>query len=130
MDIFNSKKVTHIKYGNGNIIEVIDKIFMIKFDDMEEIKKFKYPDSFDGFMTFQDLNLQEDVISLLDIEKAKRLLEKEKKKQADSIIEEEKRNERNNKLKKQRKITKAKSDREKVAKSNKEAIGEEYAIRL
>jgi len=113
MDCLVNTNVTHRKYGKGNIILVNDKILIIKFDEIEEYKKFIYPDSFDGFMTFQNKKLQDDAIRLLEIEKAKKRDEAELKRQTYEKVEEEKRIEKSNKLKRQRKAAKAKSDREK-----------------
>jgi len=122
--------VTHKKYGIGEIIEVNDKIIIIKFDECEDIKKFIYPDSFDGFMTFQNKKLQDDTMRLLETEEAKKRVEEELKRQEFEKIEEEKRIENNGKLKKQKKATKAKSDREMALKLKKEEAGVDYADRL
>ena len=132
---FNSlmdKNVTHRKYGKGNIFEVNDKIIKVKFDKFEGIKKFIYPDSFNGYMTFENKELQVETMRLLETEEAKKRVEEELKRQEYEKKEEEKRNESNDKLKKQKKATKAKADRDrdKALKLLKEEISEANAVKL
>jgi len=124
--------VTHKKYGKGNIVEVNDKIIIIKFDKLEEVKKFIYPDSFNGYMTFENTKIQNETMRLLETEEAKKRVEEELKRQDYEKIEEEKRNESNDKLKKQKKATKAKADRDrdKALKLLKEEISEANAVKL
>jgi len=131
-DSLMDKKVTHRKYGKGNIIEVNDKIIKVKFDKFESIKKFIYPDSFDGYMTFENKELQVETMRLLETEEAKKRVEEELKRQEYEKKEEEKRNESNDKLKKQKKATKAKADRDKdkALKLLKEELGEEQAVQV
>ena len=130
MDSLMNEKVTHRKYGSGNIVEVNDKIIMVKFDEIEDAKKFIYPDSFDGFMTFENKKLQTATIRVLEMEKAKREVEEERKKQEFEKIDEEKRIEKTEKLKKQRKATKAKTDRENGVQLKKEKAGKEHVVKI
>lgn len=130
MDILKNKNVTHKKYGDGNIVEVNDNIVIIKFAEFGDTKKFVYPNSFDGYMVFENSDLQENAIRVIEMEKAKKRVEGELKKQEYEKQVEERRIEKNEKLKKQRKAAKAKSDREKALKLKKEEIGEEHAVRL
>ena len=126
------ESITHIKFGKGNIVEVNDKIIIIKFDKINDIKKFIYPDSFDGYMTFQNEKLQDDTMRLLETKNAKKRVEEELKRLEYERIDTEKRNENNDKLKKQRKAanTKLDRDRDKALKLNMEEFGEEHVVKL
>lgn len=115
MEYLLNEQVTHKKYGTGNIIEVNNRFLNIMFDECEEIKKFKYPDSFDIFMSFHNNTLQKDVTKILDEEK-------EKKKEEDELkrIEYEKAiEERNIELKKSKKEARAKTTKATKAKKSK-----------
>lgn len=113
MNHLKNETVTHRKYGNGTIVEVKDRVLMIKFKKIEDTKKFLYPDSFEGFMTFQNENLQEDVIKLIERKKDEKKALEEFKLQEYKRLEEEKHNEKLDMQKKQRKTRVTKSTKEK-----------------
>ncbi len=49
-----NEKVKHIRYGNGVVeAEEVKKIF-VKFKDLEEVKAFPFPCSFEHFLMLED----------------------------------------------------------------------------
>lgn len=116
MDILKNETVIHRKYGNGTIVEVNDRFLIIKFETLEDAKKFLYPDSFEGFMTFQNGNLQEEAIRLIDMKKADKKSLEEFKIQEYERRKEERRSEKLDMQKKQRKTRATKSTKEKAGK--------------
>lgn len=73
-----NEKVKHIRYGNGVVeAEEVKKIF-VKFKDLEEVKAFPFPCSFEHFLMLEDEELQEEYHALA-VEKR---MEKEKEDEA------------------------------------------------
>lgn len=73
------KKVKHLKFGEGVVKDILDddKI-IIKFNELSEDKKFKFPEVFEGFLSLEDSASQENVMELLQEKKEEVAREKEK----------------------------------------------------
>jgi hypothetical protein len=76
--------VNHVKFGKGKIIEERGNYITVLFEGYEQPKLFLYPESFEKFLVFEDLDLQEhamkDVTVLREKKEAEeaRHLEQEK----------------------------------------------------
>lgn len=79
MENLVNKKVRHLRFGEGTIKEVLDddKI-IVEFNELEEDKKFKFPEVFEEFLSLEDEASQEDVMELLQERKEEIVREKEK----------------------------------------------------
>lgn len=67
-------KVTHKIFGNGTVIDIAEKIIIVKFADCE--KKFGFPESFETHLKCTDAKIQKQILRL--IEENKKLKEEEK----------------------------------------------------
>lgn len=56
-----NRTVTHKAFGIGVITEVNPTSIVVKFKD--HVKKFQYPSSFEAFLTFEDVDLQESIFN-------------------------------------------------------------------
>ena len=74
-------KVTHVKYGAGKIVEVLDGYILVSFKGSEEKRRFQYPEAFGQFLTFDDEKLQEEAKAQLLI------VEQNKKEEQAGILE-------------------------------------------
>ena len=62
-----NKKVKHVAFGEGTIVEVIsDKKISVKFDNYDENKVFQYPKAFENFLKFVDEESQDK--AMIDLE--------------------------------------------------------------
>ncbi len=65
-EVMIGKEVLHNKYGTGRITGLKNFYITVQFGNAE-LKKFRYPDAFEGFLITNDKELQEQVqIDLLD----------------------------------------------------------------
>ena len=111
MSILKNEKVIHKQYGEGKIVEVNEEYFNVQFIKCEGTKKFKYPDSFEKFMTFKKSELQEEAKKYLSMDNIEKRIKEELKRKETEALDTERREERMDKMKKQRKATRAKSTR-------------------
>ena len=111
-----NKKVIHKIFGCGIVTEVEDEDkITINFEKSSEIKKFQYPDVFEEFLKFEDEQLQESSLKLIQEKREKIAFEKEENR-INRIMEiEEEKKEKLELKKKQLKEAKA----EKAAKTTK-----------
>lgn len=56
-----NEKVSHKKYGIGEIIEVKDDKISVIFEEGQEKKSFKYPEAFENFLSAQDNDFKEKI---------------------------------------------------------------------
>ncbi len=79
---FVNKKVEHIKFGKGTIVEADKKNISVVFEDVEGEKLFQYPEAFGKFLKTNHPKLKEvikkDYDNAIDLKK----LESEKVEQA------------------------------------------------
>ena len=59
-----NEQVHHNKYGYGVIVEEDALRIKIKFDMMDEVKSFTYPNVFEKFLKFTDADLQNEIFNL------------------------------------------------------------------
>lgn len=104
MESLINEIVINRKFGRGSIVEIIenDKI-VIKFDTIEENKKFQYPDGFECFLKFEKLELQDKALEELN-EKRELLRREQEERYLQFKLQQEKEREEEKKLKKRRKI--------------------------
>lgn len=105
--------VTHQKFGRGKIVKEVKGYITVAFENMEEVKTFKYPDSFDKFLVFENAKLQEEAVKKFCIIETQREEEEAGKRAKYAEIAAEQANEKLELLKKKRKVAKAKIEREK-----------------
>jgi len=59
-----NEQVYHNKYGYGIIVEEDALRIKIKFDTMDDVKSFTYPNVFEKFIKFTDVDLQNEIFNL------------------------------------------------------------------
>lgn len=105
--------VTHQKFGRGKIVKEVKGYITVAFENMGEVKTFKYPDSFDKFLVFENAKLQEEAVKKFCIIETQREEEEAGRRAKYAEIAAEQANEKLELLKKKRKVAKAKIEREK-----------------
>jgi len=70
-----NEKVEHKKYGSGEIVEVKDDKITVIFEEINEKKSFKYPESFEKFLVAKNNEFKEKIFE--DICNRKMVLAKE-----------------------------------------------------
>lgn len=83
MDLIN-EEITHIVFGEGNIVDHDESIIMVDFN--EGIKKFVYPDAFGKFITLNDRNTAKHLKKVL----LNREMEEEKEKEQQAFKQQRK----------------------------------------
>ncbi|MDD4377876.1 MAG: hypothetical protein PHH48_07060, partial [Eubacteriales bacterium] len=64
------KKVVHVKFGKGTVLEQVDNKIQIDFSG--DVRKFQYPNTFKKFMKFDNDETQDQMEKVIDeIEKKK-----------------------------------------------------------
>ncbi|WP_300384197.1 hypothetical protein [Clostridium sp.] len=106
MEKMLNEKVENKKYGIGTIIDTNDNKIIVRFKDLEEEKIFKYPDAFDGFLTFENKELEGRAIKDIKDKKNRLAIERAEKMLTDAREDEEKRKEKLEIAKEKRKATK------------------------
>jgi len=67
-DYMLNRKVNHFKFGYGFIYELEEEKVVVQFD-MGDRKTFKYPDSFEQFMEFDNKVLQDETMEKIKLKK-------------------------------------------------------------
>lgn len=75
-------EVSHMKFGEGKVMELKEKYITILFPQGE--KKFLYPNSFNKFLTLKDKKVQTEMNNML-----KHIMEEEESRRAEEISEQE-----------------------------------------
>ena len=65
--------VKHKTFGKGIIAEVKGKIVTVKFYSNDAKKLFEFPDAFEKFLQFEDINLQKEALSALNEKRIKKI---------------------------------------------------------
>ena len=86
MDLIG-ERVTNIKYGPGTIVDAMDTVLYIRFDqNWNEIKRFVYPKCFEMFLTADNPEIQDAMKELIEkeaVDAARReMLEKQEREEA------------------------------------------------
>ena len=105
MEKMLNEKVENKKYGIGTIVDVGDNKITVRFAEVEE-KVFKYPDAFDGFLKFENKNLEVKAIKDIKDKKDRVAIEKAEKMIKNAEEDEEKRKEKLEIAKEKRKANK------------------------
>ncbi|WP_336765942.1 hypothetical protein [Paenibacillus sp. USHLN196] len=84
-----SQKVTHIRFGEGFIVNKTDNRISIHFSDPIGLKVFVFPDAFVQYLWMEDHNVQEYVIN--QYYQSQKEIEAEKQRQHQLQKEEEER---------------------------------------
>ncbi len=58
--------VRHVKYGLGKITEINDCLLTVSFEGTVGIKKFRYPDAFEKFLSIDDAKIQSEIANDLE----------------------------------------------------------------
>lgn len=59
--------VIHKTFGRGVVISIDDKYVVVEFKEKNKISKFGYPAGFDGFLSLEDREKQEEVEKKLEV---------------------------------------------------------------
>jgi hypothetical protein len=73
-------RITHTQFGSGDVISLDESYIKIKFDSIDDMKMFKYPDAFEKYLTFADEGKQ--IQALTDLHKKQLTQEEQNKLQA------------------------------------------------
>ena len=72
---YREKRVKHSTFGKGTILSQDEKYLIVRFDQLEQTKKFIYPSCFDYFLKFEEEQINQD------IQKEKQKVRQEEEKQ-------------------------------------------------
>lgn len=64
MEFLVNERVKHSKFGEGSIVEEPGEHIKVRFQDYDMVKSFMFPEAFDGFLRFEDKELQEQYHTL------------------------------------------------------------------
>lgn len=106
MEKMLNEKVENKKYGMGTIVNTNDNKFIVRFEEIEEEKMFKYPDAFDGFLKFENKTLEVKALKDIKDKKDGIAIDKAEKMITDAREDEEKRKEKLEIAKEKRKANK------------------------
>lgn len=75
---YREKRVKHSTFGKGTILSQDEKYLIVRFDQLEDTKKFVYPSCFDYFLKFEEEEINQEIQK--EKQKARQAIEKQEKK--------------------------------------------------